>query len=638
MSVFKMNTTFSNVKLNYSTFNANKSVIQFHEKQPNLEIRLKEVGLCANFNYSVISDPDLVDDTGYGTLLIEDLNLTLQVSLYESNNFFGVKLNEIAIEIDDFDLNLEQGDLAYPIDYYSKILKESVRHNFFGVITNETTQSIEDYINEQLLLFPREFVFDNFGLAFNQSLVHNGVMFKDRYVSFLLDGTMQSINKNNLTKNFSEMPIHNPESEDIQIFLSEYFINQLLQSAIDQELFQYTLANQTSDNIDAIVSEFEQSFGDHKNVSIFIQGARNSSLHTSKIQITPKETVIDFGIEINIQNPYDNTQNVAQIIAKMTCNMIFSIDENLIVQGDVDQLKLDVIELRTYYVTKTQAKDINSRLAILSPLLSSYVNKQLDDGFKIPIPKELAKYIKKEKITSHEGYLLIDGDVDFKNFEESLIGPSIKPDTTDNSTKVDNQTDAVNSTYINVEKDQHLQTLFRVSQQMRRNLQDQNKKKFREPVEGGGKAHFSPEERQESQERFYFLVEQVYKKNSESDSNQTQTYKTPADTDELMVQVQDFLNGNLSETLTNDWTPEMKEAQKQIQEDYNSGKLQFGDLDLSRIAQISWNSISKAIKNTVKDAQVLGDAIEGELKNDLEVLEDAGKQVGGWIGGLFGGN
>lgn len=81
---------------------------------------------------------------------------------------------------------------------------------------------------------------------------------------------MHSVNNTNFTKNFNEMPIHNPDREDIQVFISEYFIDQMLQTIIDLKLFKYSIENQTSDNIDAIITEFEDSFGDHKNLTIFI--------------------------------------------------------------------------------------------------------------------------------------------------------------------------------------------------------------------------------------------------------------------------------------------------------------------------------------------------------------------------------
>lgn len=54
---------------------------------------------------------------------------------------------------------------------------------------------------------------------------------------------MHSVNNTNFTKNFNEMPIHNPDREDIQVFISEYFIDQMLQTIIDLKLFKYSIEN-----------------------------------------------------------------------------------------------------------------------------------------------------------------------------------------------------------------------------------------------------------------------------------------------------------------------------------------------------------------------------------------------------------
>lgn len=45
--------------------------------------------------------------------------------------------------------------------------------------------------------------------------------------------------------------------------------------------------------------------------------------------------------------------------------------------------------------------------------MESYANSILDDGYSIPISKNLTKYILNEKITEYDGFLLIDGNADF---------------------------------------------------------------------------------------------------------------------------------------------------------------------------------------------------------------------------------
>lgn len=71
------------------------------------------------------------------------------------------------------------------------------------------------------------------------------------------------------------MPVHIPEAEEIQIMISEYSLNRVLETIVELELFKYETKGQTSANIDAIVTEFEEAFGEHDNVTIVIEGAKN---------------------------------------------------------------------------------------------------------------------------------------------------------------------------------------------------------------------------------------------------------------------------------------------------------------------------------------------------------------------------
>jgi hypothetical protein len=56
---------------------------------------------------------------------------------------------------------------------------------------------------------------------------------------------------------------------------------------------------------------------------------------------------------------------------------------------------------------------INSKINILLPAIEAFANSKLDDGFHLPLSKNITKYIKKQKVESKKGYLLIDGDADF---------------------------------------------------------------------------------------------------------------------------------------------------------------------------------------------------------------------------------
>lgn len=61
----------------------------------------------------------------------------------------------------------------------------------------------------------------------------------------------------------------------------------------------------------------------------------------------------------------------------------------------------------------TTIKELNNKLILVTPLLESYANSKLDDGWKLPLPTNITKFIRNQKVVAREGYLLIDGDADF---------------------------------------------------------------------------------------------------------------------------------------------------------------------------------------------------------------------------------
>lgn len=56
------------------------------------------------------------------------------------------------------------------------------------------------------------------------------------------------------------MPVYRNDGNIIQVFFSEYSLNTLMRTLIELDWFQYRV-NQTSDNVEAIISEYEWAFG-----------------------------------------------------------------------------------------------------------------------------------------------------------------------------------------------------------------------------------------------------------------------------------------------------------------------------------------------------------------------------------------
>ena len=52
----------------------------------------------------------------------------------------------------------------------------------------------------------------------------------------------------------------------------------------------------------------------------------------------------------------------------------------------------------------------------------SYANSLLEDGFNIPLPKNVTQHMKNEKLTMYDQYLLIDGEFDYNFYQNKGIG------------------------------------------------------------------------------------------------------------------------------------------------------------------------------------------------------------------------
>lgn len=210
------------------------------------------------------------------------------------------------------------------------------------------------------------------------------------------------------------MPLHDEKGGEVQLMISEYSLNTVLLTTVQLDIIKYINTDQSSDSIDAILADFDRSFGEHPNVTLEVK-ASNQDLtkYRPSIKILSTGSLIEFFIDIHIKNPIDPTIDAALIIAKAQTNMSFSVTNDFELHGFIHELKLNVIEFYPYFKTSTTIANMNTKLSILLPIMESYANSILDKGWKLPIPQNITKYILREKVEPRDGYLLIDGDVDF---------------------------------------------------------------------------------------------------------------------------------------------------------------------------------------------------------------------------------
>lgn len=78
------------------------------------------------------------------------------------------------------------------------------------------------------------------------------------------------------------MPVFRADGNIVQVFFSEYSLNTLVRTLIDINWFEYTVY-ETSDNIEALLQDFEWAFGSCTKCALLVKPIREFNRTLSNI-------------------------------------------------------------------------------------------------------------------------------------------------------------------------------------------------------------------------------------------------------------------------------------------------------------------------------------------------------------------
>jgi hypothetical protein len=177
--------------------------------------------------------------------------------------------------------------------------------------------------------------------------------------------------------------------------ISEYSLNSMLLTAVDLDVIKFENSDQNSESIDAILSDFETTYGVFPNVTIVAEASTfNLQRYKPNIKINKQGSLIEFYIDLHIKNPIEPSIDAALFVTKAILNISFTVTDNFMLYGTINDLSLAVVDYRPYFKSSTTRENINSKISFLLPAMEAFANNKLDNGYKIPMPDNVAKYIK----------------------------------------------------------------------------------------------------------------------------------------------------------------------------------------------------------------------------------------------------
>jgi hypothetical protein len=192
--------------------------------------------------------------------------------------------------------------------------------------------------------------------------------------------------------------------------------------------------------------------------------------------------------------------------------------------GEINNLDISALEFEPYFKTSSSKLGLNTKLMFGKNIIESYANKFLDTGYKLPLPQNITRFIKNQKVSPKEGYLLIEGDAEFSN------KPGIKILTT--------------------------RRMLQGTARRPDHIQNAQGQEVSETV-------------RESRERFYSLVQDTYLlKLSNGEFNRSNYNNIEMIVDDLMRPVTENLTAEALAEIQLNWTDAMKVTHSQVVSDF----------------------------------------------------------------------
>ena len=265
------------------------------------------------------------------------MNILFQGSPVPKNNFFVIDFDQVEVQIEDFGLEIQGGDLAVIADFFDSFIQTFVEEYLIGAVNNQTQAVFEQAVNNLLIKVPTTATFDDGQVSIDYSLVNDAIVVTDEYFSIVMDGSVYLANTTEpaqKAKQYTTMPPHEADGAEVQLLVSEYTLNSMLLTAVELNLLNYTNSDSSSANIEMLINNFEGTYGVHNNVTIVVNSAQeNYQKYTPSIQVATGGSMITFYFDLHVRNPLDPTQDAAVLLVQTVANISFLVDSTLTLSG-----------------------------------------------------------------------------------------------------------------------------------------------------------------------------------------------------------------------------------------------------------------------------------------------------------------
>lgn len=122
----------SNIHVEMVSYDPVNTKIVINDTKPNVEIDIKNCNFAVGFDYHIKSWPELIEDSGTGKGWLKGLDIVVRGSPSVYNSFFQIEFGDLDLELEDFGIDINGGDLSILVDFFSDTVKTFIREYLLG--------------------------------------------------------------------------------------------------------------------------------------------------------------------------------------------------------------------------------------------------------------------------------------------------------------------------------------------------------------------------------------------------------------------------------------------------------------------------------------------------------------------------
>ncbi|CDW80059.1 lipid-binding serum glycoprotein family protein [Stylonychia lemnae] len=335
--------------------------------------------------YSYITDPPIFADFGLADILINNMSALIRGTTFYENQTIHVDIEEMKGNLESFDINFDGlSDFSIVLTDIVGFFVNLLGGKIAGIAGEELSLNLVPLINKIIQIIPTELPIPGTNLYLLGGFDSNLHVTKDSYMRLPLSASLQSRKEFFDEKSEIILPQHLDDPYEIQLFLSEYTINSISHALHVEDYLKFSTQLIKTDQLSMVVGSQLFNFFDH---NMTCQLDFDTVDPYPNIDIKPDNTIVFVNIttDISCRKHENDTQfyHVANMLFLVNTSLIFEIDNNLTIKGQINDLKATITNAYNSTIGEIAIYLVQLEISLVENVMKGIINSYIEKGYSL---------------------------------------------------------------------------------------------------------------------------------------------------------------------------------------------------------------------------------------------------------------